>query len=211
MIAISSQSKWGLLAGALWAGLVLSPVRTMLESGMALHMVVQLPLLAVVGVLLSVVLCPIEPRRLTDVDWLGLPGLTLALFAMSYWMLPRSLDSALADPGVEFAKFLSVPLLIGLPLASSWQRLPLLGRDFVLAHFVSLLGTIGGLYLGVPIRLCAYYRLDQQIVTGWSLIAIAAALTVSSFLAAFFGRVHVESRPTKASTTGLFTGANVHG
>jgi len=86
---------------------------------MTLHPAVQMPLLAVVGVLLSVVLRPVEPRGLSDADWLGLPGLALALFAIAYWMLPRSLDSALADPGAEFTKFLSVPLLIGLPLASS--------------------------------------------------------------------------------------------
>lgn len=126
-------------------------------------------------------------------------------------MLPRSLDSALADPGAEFTKFLSVPLLIGLPLASSWRRLPALGRGLVLAHFVSLLGTLGGLYLGTPIRLCAYYRLDQQTVTGWSLIAIAATLILSSFLAAFLGWLRLEPRPTRASTTRLFNGTNVHG
>ena len=178
---------------------------------MTLHLAVQMPLLAVVGVLLSVVLRPVEPRGLSDADWLGLPGLALALFAIAYWMLPRSLDSALADPGAEFTKFLSVPLLIGLPLASIWRRLPALGRGLVLAHFVSLLGTLGGLYLGTPIRLCAYYRLDQQTVTGWSLIAIAATLILSSFLAAFLGWLRLEPRPTRASTTRLFNGTNVHG
>ncbi len=187
MSAFSPPAVVLLGAGALWAALALPPLRAALEAEMALQMTVQLPLLAVVGGMIGQALCPTEPGWLRDADRLGLPGVTLAMFVLAIWMVPRSLDGALADPRVEFAKFVSVPLFIGLPLASSWRRLPGLGKGFLLANFLSMLGTIGSLYLAAPIRLCAYYRLDQQEATGRTLIAIAVAIGLFALLAALVG------------------------
>jgi hypothetical protein len=117
-----------------------------------------------------------------------LGGFSLAVvFATSLWMLPRMLDVALANPLFDLAKFVILPLLVGLPLGLSWQRLPALGRAFLGANSIPKLGAIGGLYLGAPTRLCAYYRLDQQTVAGWTLIAIATGLGALWFLAAFVG------------------------
>jgi hypothetical protein len=56
--------------------------------------------------------------------------------------------------------------------------LPALGRAFLWANFIPKLGAIGGPYLRAPTRLCAYCRLDQQTVAGWTLIAIATGLGV---------------------------------
>jgi len=38
-----------------------------------------------------------------------------------------------------------------------------------------------------PTRLCAYYRLDQQALAGWTLITVAVGLGILWFLAAFIG------------------------
>jgi hypothetical protein len=181
--------KTRLLSAALaaWAVLWLAPVRTAVERDMALHMTVQLPLLIGVGALLAAALRPREPRRLAEADWLGIPGLALVVCATSFWMLPRMLDWAVADPRADLAKFATLPLCAGLPLGLSWRRLPPLGRAFVWANFIPKLGAVGGLYLAAPVRLCAYYRLDQQAAAGWSLIAVAAVLGMLWFLAALVG------------------------
>lgn len=165
---------------------------------MVLHMTVQLPLLIAVGLLLAAEVRPHEPRWLMEADWLGIPGLLLVIFATTFWMLPRSLDSALADPRMDFAKFVSLPLLVGLPLGLSWRRLPILGRAFVFANFLSKLGAVGGLFLAAPARLCAYYRLDQQELAGWTLIAIALALGMTWFFAAFVGWTPAAAKPDHA-------------
>jgi hypothetical protein len=177
-----------LAALGLWATLWLTPVRNALERDMALHMAVQLPLLIGVGVLLATALRSREPRVWIAADWLGIPGLVLVVFATSFWMLPRMLDSSLADPVIDFVKFLSLPLLAGLPLGLSWRRMPALGRAFVWANFIPKLGAVGGLYLAAPTRLCAYYGFDQQVAAGWTLIAVAGALGLLWFIAAFVGR-----------------------
>jgi hypothetical protein len=174
-----------ILGVAFWIILWLS--RATFERDMAVHMTVQMPLLAGTGLLLASVLRRREPRWLVEADWLGIPGLLAVLFATSFWMLPRMLDAALANPLIDLAKFVTLPLLVGLPLGLSWHRLPGLGRAFVWANFIPKLGAVGGLYLGAPTRVCAYYRFDQQAATGWALIAVAAALGLLWFLAAFVG------------------------
>ena len=175
------------VAAVFWLALWLSPLRTALEQDMAAHMMVQLPLLIVIGLLVAPALQRYEPRALAAADWLGIPGLVLVGFATSFWMVPRMLDRALAEPLIDLVKFLSLPLLAGLPLGLSWRRMPGLGRAFVWANFIPKLGAVGGLYLAAPTRLCAYYRLDQQMAAGWTLIAVAAALAILSFAVAFAG------------------------
>lgn len=176
-----------LAAAGIWLALWLWPLRVVLERDMALHMTVQLPLLMGVGWLLAPALRPHEPRWLREADWRGIPGILLVVFATSFWMLPRALDSALADPWIDLAKFVSLPLLVGLPLGTSWRRMPALGRAFIWANFIPKLGAVGGLYLAAPTRLCAYYRLDQQAATGWAFIALATAIAAAWFVAAFIG------------------------
>ena len=176
-----------LLPAAAWLALWIWPVRTVFERDMAVNMVVQLPLLIGLGLSLAFILRAGEPRWFADADWLGIPGIVLVVFTTSFWMLPRALDNAIADPWTDAAKFLSLPLLAGLPLGLSWRRMPPLGRAFVWANFIPKLGAIGGLYLAAPTRLCAYYRFDQQASAGWTLIAVAVALGTAWFIVAFVG------------------------
>lgn len=174
-----------LFMAAWWLTLWLS--RVTLERDMAVHMTVQVPMLIGLGLLLAAIVRPHEPRQLADADWLGIPGIVAVVFATSFWMLPRALDEAVADPLFDMAKFSSLPLLVGLPLGLSWSRMPPLGRAFIWANFIPKLAAVGGLYLAAPTRLCAYYRLDQQATAGWTLILVAVALGTLWFIAAFIG------------------------
>jgi hypothetical protein len=170
-----------------WLALWLPPLRSALESDMALHMALQMPLLIALGVLLAVAARRHEPRWLAGADWLGIAGIVAVVLGTSFWMLPRALDQAVADSRFDLVKFLSLPLLVGMPLGLSWRRMPPLGRAFIWANFIPKLGAVGGLYLGAPMRLCAYYRIDQQELAGWTLIAVAIALGLTWFIAAFVG------------------------
>jgi hypothetical protein len=194
-----TKTRLSALAAFAWASLWLPPLRRALESDMAVHMALQVPLLIGLGLLLAEIVRCREPRWLANADWLGIPGIVAVVFATSFWMLPRALDSAVADSAVDLAKFVSLPLLVGLPLGLSWQRMPPLGRAFIWANFIPKLGAIGGLYLAAPTRLCAYYRLDQQTAAGWTLIIIAAALGLSWFIAAFIGQSPPRRQDTPAA------------
>jgi len=175
---------WGLL---LIGVLGLPSVRRLLEAAMVTHMLVQIPLLAAAGALLALYFGPRVRRRLEAIGADGWPGMLVVWFASSYWMLPRALDAALTSPAVELAKFCSLPLLVGLPLALSWPRLGAVGRGFVLANAISMLGVIGWLYREAPVRLCNYYLIDQQVLLGNALLTLALLLGLACAVRAFTG------------------------
>lgn len=178
----------GVAAAILVLLLALPPLRAWMEASMVLHMLVQIPLLAAAGALGALALPPRLKRRLAAYNARGLPFMLLAALVSSYWMLPRALDAALADPSVELAKFASLPLLVGLPLALSWRPLGPIGRGFVAANFISMAAVGGWLYIVAPVRVCNSYLADEQALAGWLLLAVAGVLSIAWAAPAFISR-----------------------
>lgn len=163
------------------------PARQWLEATMSAHMLVQIPLLVACGFLAVRALDIRQRERLLTVLGGALPCVLLALIASSYWMLPRALDAALGDWAVEAAKFLSLPLLVGAPLALAWQRLGLIGRGVVWTNFFSMLAVLGWLYIAAPVRVCNSYSAFEQEQAGWLMVALALGLFVAWLGALFIG------------------------
>ncbi|MEF8793329.1 hypothetical protein [Thiohalorhabdus sp.] len=183
---LSAIDKRWLAAGfGLWAVLALPPVRAALEATLAGHMVAQIGLLAVAGWWLGRGLGPVRAGEAAGFNRFGATGVVVAVFVLAFWMLPVSLDRALLEPAWEAGKYLSVPALIGLPLARSWPRLPPLARGLLWANGVSMLVVMGWVYREAPVRLCNSYLLDQQLLLGltlWGLgVAVAAYWTIRAF------------------------------
>lgn len=150
--------------------------RGWLEATMIGHMLLQIPLLTAIGIISSRLL----PERcqhalLASVGGV-IPCLLAALFVSGYWMLPRALDAALTDPLAEIAKFLSLPMFVGLPIGLAWKRLRAIGRGFVWTNFFSMLAVLGWLYIVAPVRLCNNYLADQQGQAGWWMVTLALLL-----------------------------------
>jgi len=185
MTSSAALPRWaaGLL---LFAILALPAARRGLEAEMVTHMLVQIPLLALSGVLLVSAAGGCMRRILEPYNESGLSGMLVVLFASSFWMLPRALDAALDRPAMELFKFVSLPLLVGAPLAVSWGRLGPVGRGFVLANTISMIAALGWLYRQSPVRLCNYYLIDQQVVLGdcllWVALAWGLACTARAFI-----------------------------
>ena len=140
------------------------------------HMLVQIPLLAIAGWLIARPAARAGRAELGGFNAVGVPGLLIAAFAVVVWMLPRMLDAALSSTLVEAAKFTTVPLLIGAPLALSWPLLPHVARGFIWANLVSHAAVLGWLYSVAPNRLCTRYLFDQQAVLGAALLVVALAM-----------------------------------
>ena len=161
------------LAGAiLWAILTIPWMRRALESAMTLQMLVQIPLLALAGWLLAQGTPRVVDRSGSRWNHRGISGLLLASLTGMVWMLPLSMDAALDDPVVTIAKFLSVPLLIGTPIALSWPRAGFVVRGVVLVELIATMLRLGWLYLISPVRLCSNYLLDDQQRVGRILLVI---------------------------------------
>lgn len=197
--------------GALYLLLATPPARAWLEATMSGHMLVQIPLLAALGF----VACRLLPERAQDtlLERAGgvVPCVLLATFASSYWMLPRALDDALASGAVEAAKFVTLPVLVGLPLSLAWRRLGTIGRGFVWTNFFSMLVVLGWLYLAAPVRVCNSYLVDQQESAGWLMIWIAVLMFAGWLGSLFIGgtrhpnaseRTPSLTRPGRTGTAG---------
>lgn len=174
-------------ATLLVALLATPPLRDALEASMTTHMLVQMPLLAMAGFAAARAL----PRRwrigLYRFAGGSVPLALAAMLASSYWMLPRALDAALVDAWAETAKFASLALLVGAPLALAWERLGSIGRGFVCTNFFSMLAVLGWLYIAAPVRLCNSYLVGEQASAGWSMVYLALALFAGWLASLFVG------------------------
>ena len=183
------------LAGAiLWVLLALPPLRHALESAMTLQMLAQIPLLVLAGWCLAHGTPSRLERRLSQWNHGGISGLLLASLAGMVWMLPLAMDAALDEPRITLAKFLSVPLLIGAPIALSWPRAGFVVRGVVLLELIATMLRLGWLYLISPVRLCSNYLLDDQQRLGRILLVAGFAVLLALVWKLMWG--HVDSERT---------------
>ena len=173
------------VGSALFAVLSLPAMRHALERVMIVHMLVQIPLLAVAGALIVVAVPESVKARFRTWNGRGVAGMLLALIVSSWWMVPRALDAALAEPWMELAKFISLPLLVGTPLALSWPHVPGIGRGFVIANVLPMWAVVGWLYVTAPVRVCNFYLVDQQVTAGFGVLCASLVLALASGLLAF--------------------------
>lgn len=186
---------------ALFCALLLPPVRVALQSRMAAQMLVQIPLLIVVGYGLR----GAAPQRLATIlkgwNYNGIAGLLLASFATAFWMLPRSLDAAASEPLVTAAKFVSVPLLIGLPIGLSWPRMSFVVRGVFVAEFIAMFFRLGWLYMISPVRLCNNYLLGDQQRSGQYMLIIGGVILAWVAFKLLWGHIDLPQdlrQPTRA-------------
>ena len=170
----------GIIAVLSWPAL-----RDLLESSLTAHMFGQIPLLVLAGWLIG-------KGRFAFLfqNWNrhGIPGLLVALFTMLFWMIPRWLDASLSEPLWEAIKFITIPLLIGVPLGVSWPRMSAFSRAVVWANAISMLGVLGWLYVAAPVRVCNNYLVNQQEDFGYTAMVLAMAIAAYWAGVGFFGK-----------------------
>lgn len=184
-----ARSLW--IGSALFVVLALPPIASALQSRMQWQMLVQIPLLAVAGYLLRAALSERWERAISSWNPVGINGVLVATFVLAYWMLPRSMDAAVSDWPYTVAKFITVPLLVGLPLGLSWPRMNFIVRGVLMMELIAMFLRLGWLYQASPVRLCNSYLIDDQQLTGRYLLAAGVALLVWVALQLLFGHVRV--------------------
>lgn len=156
----------------LYVILLLPPVISLLESIMVAHMLIQMPLLIVVGWLIGDYLMNQHPVFFQKWNENGIPGIMLVYIVTMYWMIPRAMDEALTLQLVEIFKFTSLPLLVGIPLRVSWRKLSDLGRGFLIFNYIPMFGMMAWLYIDSPIQICNNYLTSEQKTLGWGFLVI---------------------------------------
>jgi hypothetical protein len=177
------------------AVLVLPPARGALESSMAVHMLVQVPLLAACGAMLAGVPGPWR-ERLARWNSHGIAGLFAVALAMALLMVPRLLDLAVADWRLDLAKA-AVLLACGAALRLSWRPAGPLVQGFFLGNVLPMTAVVGQQYQDSPLRLCNAYLLGDQVRLGEALVAVSIGIGVVWFTALVV--VLVRSQPPEAT------------
>ncbi|MCL7466564.1 hypothetical protein [Phaeovulum sp. NW3] len=171
----------------------LPPLAPWLQSRLPLVVLGQYPLLVLGGALIGLRLA--RGRR---AGWTAAPALAGAALAMAFWLVPRWIDAALADPTVGLARALCLWLLAGVPLGWGWAQAGPVLRGFALANAASMLAVMGWLQLAIPARLCNAYLLSDQRLLGIGFLAATAALVLSLSARAFVGRATRRNAPARA-------------
>jgi hypothetical protein len=162
------------------------PVAALFESSLRMHLLVQMPLLAICGgcwVYRSARL----KRGLARIDPSGGIALVVGSGWMICWMLPLSMDLATFDPAVRLLKIVTVPVFVGAALTWSWLRLGPIGRGVMLLEAWAMFGRLGWVFLISPVQLCSNYLIDDQQRTGSLLLGAALVSAVLVALWALFG------------------------
>lgn len=154
--------------------MLVPPLRKMIESSMAAHMLIQYPCLMVAGALL------VErvPSRWLEAAqrWneLGIAGLVCSALTLAVLMIPRVLDLSLVNGQVEAIKLIAL-IANGAALRLSWKRAGVVVQTFFLGNVLPMTGVAGTMYQDSAVRLCNAYRLDDQQYLGLALVVIAVA------------------------------------
>lgn len=162
----------------LYVFLALPPVINVAESIMSIHMHIQMPLLALVGMLMTPLLKERFPRFFATWNEDGTPGILLSLIVLSYWLIPRAMDDALMLPLVEVFKFISLPFLIGVPFMDSWRKLSKRWKHFTYTYIIIAYFGVGALYIFAPDQLCNNYLIMEQRILGWIFFIMGLSMFV---------------------------------
>ena len=149
-------------------------LRHVIESRMALHMLLEFPLLLGSGWAIARLVAP-RPAPAPGCDALGLLGVAVVSCVSAFWMIPAALDLALLHEPMRWAKVASW-VGAGALLARSAPRLGDEIAVFFLGNLAWMLATAGLLYREAESRLCASYLAEDQLWTGNGLVVLTLAL-----------------------------------
>jgi|SRR5690625_908203 len=169
--------KQAIYVTVLYIILIISPVISLLESVMILHMLVQFPLLILVGYLWGKPILAKYGHFFAKWNTTGVAGILVVFIVTTYWMIPRAMDESLTVWYIELFKFISLPL-VGLLFRDSWHKLEIIGKVFLFLNYVSMFALMAWLYIDSPIQICNNYLEVEQQMLGWGFLVITAGMVL---------------------------------
>jgi len=149
------------------------PIDSFLDASMSRHMLLQIPLLVGMGYA-AVWLWPAARLRSPS---MRVSAIIFAMGSLLFWMLPRSLDTAVTVTWVDQAMHANM-LLVGWFLAISLPRLPFLVKMALGVYGLAMALAAGVVYASTTIPVCSTYSVQQQNEAGALLLWIGSALFV---------------------------------
>lgn len=157
--------------------LIIPPVISLLESVMFFHMLVQFPLLIVVGYLWGRSVLEKFGQVFRKWNTTGVAGILLVVIITTYWMIPRAMDESLTIWYIELFKFISLPL-VGVLLCDSLKKITTIVKVFLFLNYISMFGLMAWLYIDSPIQVCNNYLEVEQQILGWGFLVITVGMVL---------------------------------
>lgn len=170
----------------LFVFLALPPVVNLAESIMTIHMHMQMPLLAVAGMLMTPFIKQMFPRFFATWNKDGIPGILLVLIVIGYWLIPRAMDDALMSLPVEVFKFISWTFFVGVPLMDSWPKLSKTWKNIVFIGLGIVYLIMAAIYIFAPEQLCNNYLIVEQRTLGWAFLFVGFCLLLYFIQSLFY-------------------------
>ena len=184
-----SLSQRSLVVAASVTALLFFPsvIAQTLQANLVTHMLVQLPLLVLLGWYWADALPANVCAHFNRFNRMGLSGVVLMSLVALFWMLPRTLDASLESAGFAVAKAVMLVFLFGATLRLSNRIMHPIVRGVWLLEGWAMLMRLGWVYQVSPERLCSNYLLGEQQLLGAILIAGGAVWAVLWITKILFG------------------------
>jgi len=156
------------------------------ETSMMKHMLVQMPLLVIVGWFVPMQFSPVR-LLLARYDQSGAIAVVVLISCTLFWMLPLNLDQAAFDPQFRALKLVSVPLGIGLCLRWICTRSYPIVRIVIFFELWASVARLGWLYIESPEQLCSNYLIGEQRLVGTVLLTLALLTGLIGLFVGIFG------------------------
>lgn len=167
--------KQALYGSILLIFLMLPPVNHLAETIMSIHMHMQMPLIAVGGMLLTPLLQKKFPGFFQKWNETGIPGITLFIIIVMFWLMPKAMDDTLASNYMEAFKFISWSI-VGISLRDSWKKLSNIWKNGLFIGLSVVYVLMAGVYIFSQDQLCNNYLIVDQRTLGWGYLLIAVCL-----------------------------------
>ena len=149
-----------------------------LESTMARHMGIELPLLFMLGWLCARCAGPRLEQALRPWNAHGLPALLLALLVTAFWMVPAALDRAVLDWRVGELKVMSL-VAAGITAGATWRTAGPIIQAFFVLNWSWMTLVAGLLYQESAQQVCSVYLIDEQRSAGVAMVCWSVAGTLA--------------------------------
>jgi hypothetical protein len=163
---------------ALWIAAVAlalsnSPADEWLDATMPRLILLAIPAWATLGILAA---CR-SGGAWTRGNRYGLTGLTWALGALGFWMIPRSVDAIRTSEVADQLMHASM-LSAGAALALSWRAMPFVVRGVLGIYAAAMTIALGFIYSSYSALLCGTFDLAQQRQAGTWLLRLSPLLVL---------------------------------
>jgi hypothetical protein len=194
-----TTKRWPLIV-ALFLGTLLVLTRDWMHAHMARHMLVQMPLLALLGWQLALVSGERFNAQLEPFNRYGLTGFLLVQCVAAFWMVPRAIDLVLSSPPMEAAKVVSW-LVAGIGLRQSMLQSSSLIQLFMLGNVAMMFAATSQAYAEAPARLCNAYSLGDQQVVAQGLLIWLGVLTALWLLHVWRSRPFISDEENREASS----------